>query len=199
MIVPRAPNRYSARMILEIRNYGDPILREPTARIDNLTQEIHQLIDDMLETMRAANGIGLAAPQVGRSVALAVIDMPLDYDTTEDGKRLNPGVEMPLILINPEILKSSRKTDVHEEGCLSFPGIRADIERPVDITLRYQTPEGQVVTKPFTDFLARVIQHEVDHLNGVLFIDRMSAAKRFALAPKIKRLRRITEEKLGIA
>lgn len=185
-------------MTLDLRFYGDPVLRAPAKRIKSVDAPEKQLIADMLETMRAAQGIGLAAPQVGRSVALCVIDLPPDYDTAEDGSRFNPDVPMPMVLINPEVVSASKKTDSHEEGCLSFPGLRGQIERPVEITLRFQDEQGVAHEKAFRDFLARVIQHEVDHLNGVLFIDRMSAAKRFALSGKLKKLKRETEERLGL-
>jgi peptide deformylase len=186
-------------MKLEIRTYGDPVLRAPTARVAAVNDDIRRLIADMIETMHEAQGIGLAAPQVGRSLALCVIDLPADYDTTEDGRRLNPDAAMPLVLLNPEIVSASNKTDEHEEGCLSFPGLRGNIERPTEIALRYMDEFGASHEKTFVDFLARVIQHEVDHLNGVLFIDRMSVAKKFALKSRLKRLERETKERLGLA
>ncbi|MCS6771087.1 MAG: peptide deformylase [Kiritimatiellae bacterium] len=186
-------------MKLELRYYGDPILRKQAEPVRAFGMELRKLIDDMLETMRAAQGIGLAAPQVGWSQAVAVIEMPIDYDLDENGQRLNPDAEMPLVLVNPAIRNSSKKMDLYEEGCLSFPGIRAEIERPYEIEIAFQLPDGTSKIQTFRDFLARVIQHEVDHLNGVLFIDRMSSAKRFALAGKLKRLKRETEERLGVS
>lgn len=186
-------------MNLTIRYYGDPVLRQPAVRVAAITDSLRALANDMIETMHAEQGIGLAAPQIGQSVALCVVDLPADYDTDEAGCRLNPDVVMPLILFNPEIVTAGRKTDIHEEGCLSFPGLRGNIERPVEIKLRYLDEQGQAHERAFTDFLARVIQHEVDHLNGVLFIDRMSAAKRFALSGKLKKLKHETEKRLGLA
>ncbi len=186
-------------MKLELRTYGDPVLRAPTARIAAPDESVRRLIADMMETMHAAQGIGLAAPQVGQSLALCVIDLPADYDTTEDGRRLNPDVAMPLVLLNPEVVSASKKMNEHEEGCLSFPGLRGNIERPLEIVLRYMDESGATHEKTFVDFLARVIQHEVDHLNGVLFIDRMSIAKRFAIKSKLKRLEQETKERLGLA
>lgn len=186
-------------MTLSMHFYGDPVLRAPAARVDRVTDEWRALAAAMIDTMRAENGVGLAAPQIGRSVALCVVELPADYDTDENGARLNPGVEFPMILFNPEIVASGRKTDTHEEGCLSFPGLRGNIERPVTITLRYLDAQGVAQERVFNDFLARVIQHEVDHLNGVLFIDRMSAAKRFALKGKLRRLEHETKERLGLA
>lgn len=186
-------------MTLDLRFYGDPVLRAPTARVKEVDADIRRLIEDMLDTMHAAQGIGLAAPQVGRSLSLCVIDLPVEYDTAEDGRRFNPDISMPLVLVNPEILSASKKTDTHEEGCLSFPGIRGNIDRSVEITVRYEDEQGTKREAIVRDFLARVIQHEVDHLNGVLFIDRMTAAKRFALSSKLKKLKRETEEHLGLA
>lgn len=186
-------------MKLNMHFYGDPVLREPAARVESVTDELRALAADMVETMRAEQGVGLAAPQIGRSVALCVVELPEDYDTDEEGHRFNPGVEMPMILFNPEIIETSRKVETHEEGCLSFPNIRGNIDRPIEITMRYLDEHGKAHERVFVDFLARVIQHEVDHLNGVLFIDRMSAAKRFGLSSRLKKLKQATEEQLGLA
>ncbi len=186
-------------MKLEMHFYGDPVLRTPAARVEAFTDEMRALAADMIETMREEMGVGLAAPQIGRSVALCVVELPDEYDTDEEGNRFNPGVEMPMILFNPVVVESSDRMNTHEEGCLSFPGMRGNIDRPVEILLRYQDENGREHEKRFVDFLARVIQHEVDHLNGVLFIDRMSAAKRFALSGKLKRLKRETEERLSLS
>jgi peptide deformylase len=186
-------------MKLEIRTYGDPILRAPTARVETVDDDIRRLVADMIDTMHEAHGIGLAAPQIGRSLSLCVIDLPADYDMTEDGRRLNPDARMPLVLINPQITSVSKRKDEHEEGCLSFPGVRGMIERPSEITLRFMDEQGATHEKKYVEFLARVIQHEVDHLNGVLFIDRMSVAKKFALKGKLKRLEAETKERLGLA
>lgn len=183
----------------DLHFYGDPVLRAPAAPIRAVTADVRQLADDMVETMRAEQGIGLAAPQIGESVALCVLELPLEYDTDEEGHRFNPEVEYPLVLINPVILESSKKQDSHEEGCLSFPGIRGSIDRSVAIKVRYMDLTGATREMTFCDFLARAIQHEIDHLNGVLFIDRMSAAKRFALSSRLKKLKRATEERLGLA
>lgn len=185
-------------MKLDIHSYGDPILRTPAERIPAVTPEIRTLAADMIETMRAAEGVGLAAQQIGRALAICTVEVPAEYDTDEAGTRKHPDLAMPMVLLNPEITASARKLDHHEEGCLSFPGVRGDIQRPVEITLRYQDLDGQVHERVLRDFLARVVQHEVDHLNGVLFIDRMSAPKRLVLAKRLKRMRLETEERLGL-
>ena len=186
-------------MSLSLHYYGDPILRTPAARIAEVTPVIRQLADDMIATMRASEGVGLAAQQIGQALAICTVEVPLDYDTDEAGARINPSLDMPLVLLNPEIVTASQKLDRHEEGCLSFPGIRGDIQRPLDITLRYQDLEGKSHEIQVRDFLARVIQHEVDHLNGILFIDHMSAPKRLVLSKRLKRLKQETEEQLGLA
>jgi peptide deformylase len=184
-------------MKLEVRIYGDPVLREKAVPADAGDPALRALADDMIETMRAEAGVGLAAQQVGKAIALCVIEVPAEFDTDKNGVRLNPGLSMPMVVINPEIVSASKKTGVHEEGCLSFPDIRANIDRPRDIRLRYVNERGEPQDLEVRGFVARVIQHEVDHLNGVLFIDRMSMPKRIALAGRLKRMKAETEERLG--
>lgn len=184
---------------LDIHAYGDPVLREKAAPVRAVDEEVRAFARDLIETMRAEQGVGLAAQQVGRAIAVCVIEVPVEYDTDDAGQRLNPGLAMPMVFINPEIITVSRKTDGHEEGCLSFPGIRGSIQRHVEITVRYLDEQGRPQERRLVDFVARVVQHEIDHLNGVLFIDRMSAAKRFALKKRLNTLKRETEERLGLA
>lgn len=195
-----APERlYSpAIMRLKIREYGDPVLREKATRVESVDDRIRELADDMIETMHVSDGIGLAAEQVGERVALCVVDVPDRADTTEEGKRLNPDVQMPLVLINPEIVSASRKTDVYEEGCLSFPDIRANVERPYEVIVRYTDREGRAVEQTLRALVGRCVQHEMDHLNGILICDRMSAVKKVALSGRLKRLRQKTRMNLGI-
>ena len=148
--------------LLPIRVLGDPVLREETKPVTVITEELRRLIDDMFETMYAARGIGLAAPQVGRSERLCVIDVD----------------EEPMVLINPEILESSRATEKAEEGCLSIPDIYGDVERPAAVRLRAMDREGNVFERDAEGLLARCIQHEIDHLHGKMFIDYMSMLKK---------------------
>ena len=148
--------------LLPLRVLGDPILREETKPVATITEEILRLIDDMFETMYAARGIGLAAPQVGRTERLAVIDVD----------------EEPMVLINPEILESSRSTEKAEEGCLSIPDIYGDVERPAQVRIRALDREGNVFEREATGLLARCMQHEIDHLHGKMFIDYMSVLKK---------------------
>ena len=157
--------------------YGDPILRRQTAPVEQITAETRELVDDMIDTMYEAEGIGLAAPQVGEPVAVCIVNMGLIHDDDSD----------PRAYINPEIL-AEEGTCTMEEGCLSIPDIREDVTRPEAVTVRYQDLEGQVHEERVDGLLARVLQHEIDHLNGVLFIDRISPIKRKLLSKKLKRL-----------
>ena len=180
-----------------IHSYGDPVLREKAVDIGEIDDTIRELARDMLETMHARSGIGLAAQQVGETLSMCVVDLPAELDTDEDGAPDNPDTVMPMTLINPVILQSGKDTSTREEGCLSFPDIMGNIVRPWSVTVRYKDLEGTEHQKKFHGMLARVLQHEIDHLNGVLFIDRMSHVKRLALKGRLKRLRRETEEALA--
>ena len=182
-------------MILPILEYGDPILRSKGKPIDNIDDRIRELAANMIETMHAANGVGLAAQQVGESLQLTVLDVSLVEDRPStlkvDGEEVDPKAAMPLVLINPEIeLQGATETGV--EGCLSFPEITGDIERATAVTVRAQTLEGSAIEIEATGFLARAIQHEGDHLNGILFIDRMNSAAKAALSSRLKRLQKET-------
>jgi peptide deformylase len=182
-------------MILPILEYGDPILRAKGKPIDNIDDRIRELAANMIETMHAANGVGLAAQQVGEALQLTVLDVSLVEDRPStlkvDGKEVDPKAAMPLVLINPEIeLRGSTETGV--EGCLSFPEITGDIERATSVIVRAQTLESSTIEIEVTGFLARAIQHEGDHLNGILFIDRMNSAAKAALSSRLKRLQKET-------
>jgi peptide deformylase len=182
-------------MILPILEYGDPILRAKGKPIDNIDDRIRELAANMIETMRATNGVGLAGQQVGEALQLTVLDVSLVEDRPStlkvDGKDVDPKAAMPLVLINPDIeLHGATETGV--EGCLSFPEITGDIERAKSVIVRAQTLEGNTIEIEATGFLARAIQHEGDHLNGILFIDRMNSAAKAALSSRLKRLQRET-------
>jgi peptide deformylase len=182
-------------MILPILEYGDPILRAKGKPIENIEDRIRELAANMIETMHAANGVGLAAQQVGESLQLTVLDVSLVEDRPStlkvDGEEVDPKAAMPLVLINPEIeLQGATETGV--EGCLSFPEITGDIERATSVIVRAQTVEGSTTEIEATGFLARAIQHEGDHLNGILFIDRMNSAAKAALSSRLKRLQKET-------
>ncbi|PYK02858.1 MAG: peptide deformylase [Verrucomicrobia bacterium] len=183
-------------MRLSILQYGDPILRAKGKHIEKIDNRIRELAQNMIETMHAANGVGLAAPQVGESLQLTVLDVSQVEDrpsTMElNGENTDPQSAMPLVLINPEIDLGS-ETEMGTEGCLSFPEITGEIERAKSVTVRAQNLDGEAIEIEATGFLARAIQHEVDHLNGILFIDRMSSAAKTSLSSKLKRLQKETQ------
>ncbi len=174
----------------EIRIYGDPVLRTKAEPVREVNDAVRALGRAMIAIMRGAEGVGLAAQQIGETRAICVVEVPEEYDTDDEGNRLNPGLPMPLVLINPVLTQPSSKAESREEGCLSFPDIRGNITRPVSIHLNALDDQGRVIDCDVTGFIARVIQHEVDHLNGVLFIDRMSAARRFTLASRLRRMQK---------
>jgi peptide deformylase len=182
-------------MILQILEYGDPILRAKGKPIENIDDRIRELAANMIETMHAANGVGLAAQQVGEALQLTVLDVSAVEDRPStlklDGKDVDLKSAMPLVLINPEI-ELHGETELGVEGCLSFPEITGDIERAKSVIVRAQTLEGGTIQIEASGFLARAIQHEGDHLNGILFIDRMNSAAKAALSSRLKRLQKET-------
>jgi peptide deformylase len=183
-------------MILSIMQYGDPILRAKGKQIEKIDDYIRALAANMIETMHAANGIGLAAQQVGEALQLAVLDISQIEDRPSglnlNGSDVDPTTSMPLVLINPEI-ELSGETEVGIEGCLSFPDITGQIERAESTMARARNLEGDKIEIVATGLLARAIQHEVDHLNGILFIDRMNSAAKAALSSRLKRLQKQTK------
>jgi peptide deformylase len=153
--------------LLDIRVLGDPILRAETTPVGEITDEIRRLVRDMFETMHAAKGIGLAAPQVGRSERLAVVDVD----------------QNPIVIINPEVVDAEGKAKA-EEGCLSIPDIYGDVERPAKVRVRALDIEGRAFEVDADELFARCLQHEIDHLHGKLFIDYLSVLKRRAAMNK---------------
>ena len=182
-------------MKLSILQYGDPVLRAKGERIEKIDNAIRELAANMLETMHAANGIGLAAQQIGEALQLTVVDVSQVEDRPStmklDGEEVDPKTAMPLVLINPEI-ELSGETETGSEGCLSFPEISGEIERARIARVRAQTLDGEIEVEA-GGLLARALQHEIDHLNGILFIDRMSSAAKAALASRLKRLQKETK------
>jgi peptide deformylase len=178
-------------MIREIVIYGDPVLRKKGKQIDEITEEIRTLAQDMIETMHDAHGVGLAAQQIGESVQLTVVDVSDAENRPSrmwiDGQEVDPKEHMPLILINPE-LELGRETEIGPEGCLSFPEITADISRAERVKVKALDLDGKPVLFEAEGLLSRAVQHETDHLNGILFIDRMSSATKVALGSKLKKL-----------
>ena len=185
-------------MIREIVLYGDPVLRRKGSRVEVVTPEIRQLAEDMVETMRDAQGVGLAAQQVGEAIQLAVVDVSHDEDCISflqvDGEDRTLAEISPLIFLNPEI-DGGREKETDVEGCLSFPDLRADITRPARIRARLEMLDGEIIEIETDGLLARAIQHEVDHLFGKLFIDRMSRAKKLSLQRVLRDMQREWEER----
>ena len=187
-------------MRLPVRQYGDPILRAKGKRIEKLDDRIRELAQNMIETMHAANGVGLAAQQIGEPLQLTVLDVSKVEDRPStmrlNGKEVDPKTAMPLILLNPQ-LTLSRETSIGPEGCLSFPEITGEIERSDSVTARGETLEGEWIEVEATGLLARALQHEVDHLNGILFIDRMNSAAKASWASRLKRMQKETQRSHG--
>ena len=182
-------------MRFSILQYGDPILRTKGKPIDKIDPRIRELAQNMVETMHAANGVGLAAQQIGEALQLTVLDVSEVEDRPStmklNGESIDPKIAMPLVLINPQI-DLGAETEKGTEGCLSFPEITGEIVRAKSIRVRAQNLDGEPIEIETTGFLARAVQHEVDHLNGILFIDRVSTAAKISLSSKLKRLQKET-------
>ena len=183
-------------MILPIVRYGDPVLRAKGQRITKVDEHVRTLVADMLETMHEANGVGLAAQQIGEALQLTVIDVGAAEDQAStlrvNGEEVDAKTSMPLVLLNPELILGP-EIFIGVEGCLSFPEITADISRATTVTARAETLAGETVELEATGLLARALQHEVDHLQGILFIDRMSPVTKVALRSRLKRLKKENE------
>ena len=187
-------------MILPVVKYGHPVLRQKGAAIEKITPEIKKLIADMFETMREKNGVGLAAQQVGRALQLTVIDVreaAKDRPSTLElkGKPADVNKFMPLVLINPEI-KPVGEPVAGGEGCLSFPEIYAEISRPEFVDVKALNEKLKPVEFRAGGLLARAVQHEVDHLNGILFIDRMERKKKEEFREELDALQAATKAEL---
>ena len=162
-----------------IRILGDPVLREPAEEVEAVDDDVRGLVGDMLETMYHADGIGLAAPQVGVSRRVIVVDLG---NSDEDGVGT-------VALVNPRVVEAGRQKDKAPEGCLSIPGLEEVVERPDTVTVEGLTPEGEPFSREVSGLLSRALQHEIDHLDGILFIDRVSPFKRRMLMKKWQKSR----------
>jgi len=184
-------------MNLPILQYGDPILRAKGKRIEKIDERIRELTQNMIETMHAANGVGLAAQQVGEALQLTVLDVSQVEDRPStmkvNAEDVDPKAAMPLVLINPE-LQLTGETELATEACLSFPEITGGIERAKSVIARARTLDGSEIEIEASGLLGRAIQHEVDHLNGILFIDRMNSATKAALSSRLKRMQKETRQ-----
>ncbi|GAC1510597.1 MAG: peptide deformylase [Steroidobacteraceae bacterium] len=166
-------------MVYKIVKYGNPVLERPAEDITEFdTPELHELIGDMFDTMYHAKGVGLAAPQIGLSKRITVIDISGGEGEPEQ-----------IVLINPQVIRKEGK-QTGEEGCLSIPGFREDVTRAMVATVRAQDVKGEWFESTADDLLSRAFQHEIDHLNGILFINHISALKRDMIKRRIKRLMR---------
>ena len=183
-------------MSLPICTYGNPILRKKAKEVTEVTDEIRELSREMFVAMHKEHGLGLAAEQIGRTERIFVIHIPPDSDLDDDGKRENPDVEMPLVFINPVITAHSDDVQMGPEGCLSFPDIFANVERWYEVDAEYTDLDGERQKVHAVGLLARAIQHELDHLDGILLVDRMSHVKKVALSGKLKRMVKQTKQAL---
>ncbi len=178
-------------MLLPIVQYGDPILRKQCRPVEIINEETHALVANMLETMAGANGVGLAAPQIGVDFQLAVVDVSHDPECvsylTVNGKDADVADIMPLVFINPN-LEFGQEKEIGFEGCLSIEGIRSEVRRPAEIKATLPQLDGTTLVIETDGLLSRVIQHETDHLNGVLFVDRLSAVGKVSVKNRLKRL-----------
>jgi len=162
--------------VQELRYYGDPVLRKTAAPVEVFDDGLRSLVEEMIEALHNANGVGLAAPQIGVSSRVVVID-------TEYGEA------PPRVLINPEIISASEEKVTEDEGCLSLPGISLDVKRSAQVSVRAQNEKGEEYTiENASGLLAKALQHEIDHLNGILFIDHVSAVQRGLLRGKLKKI-----------
>ncbi len=163
---------------------------DPVTAFDGL---LRRLARDMIDTMRASRGIGLAAQQVGETVSLCVLEIPAEPDAAPGGP------EMPMVLVNPRITAAGQDKESFEEGCLSFPDLAAPVVRPADVEVAYQDLDGAEHRVSLQGLAARAVQHEIDHLQGILLVDRMTQMKKLALSGRLKRLRRETRDRLARA
>mgnify|MGYP001568958305 CR=1 FL=1 len=189
-------------MILEVTKYGNPVLRQKGVAIEKITPEIKHLITDMFETMYATKGIGLAAQQVGKALQLTVLDLRgvVDRPSTLEleGKPVEVEKFMPLVLINPQI-KPLNEPVAGPEGCLSFPELYGDVVRPESVEVKALNEKGKPIEFRCGGLLARAVQHETDHLNGILFIDRMDRKSKNELREELDLLQAETKAALEAA
>ncbi|MCS5421409.1 MULTISPECIES: peptide deformylase [Psychrilyobacter] len=169
-------------MIFEIRTYGDPVLRDKNKEVEKIDDDIREILDGMVETMRDISGIGLAAPQVGINLRMFVVE-------AEEG--------VVKKVINPEFIEYSKHCVDHEEGCLSVPGIHKKVKRPESLKVRYLNENGESVEEELEDLWARAFQHENDHLEGILFVDKIAPVAKRLVSKKLVNMKKETLKKLG--
>ena len=183
--------------MIKIYTYGSPVLRVKAVPVADIDSGVKKLAGNMLELMLQKNGVGLAAQQVGKTIRIFVMFVPPKYDLDKsDGQRLNPEINDPLVMVNP-VLKERKGAQSEKEGCLSVPEIFAPVHRAYEVSVSFLDLHGKQLQIKARGLMARVIQHELDHLDGILFVDRVSAIKKISLAAKLKKLKRATEQ--GVA
>lgn len=171
-------------MKLEVLCYGHPVLRQKCQPVDQITDDIKALVADMIETMDACDGVGIAAPQVGRPIRLFVLR---NYIEKENGEVT---LSDPIVYINPKLLSPSEELVEDVEGCLSLPGLRLNVKRPYSIEVEATDLDGNIFSEQLEGYNARVRMHENDHINGVLFIDRIDPAIKKKIEPKLKEMKK---------
>ncbi len=187
-------------MILRVTQYGEPILRKTGAPITEFDESLAELANDMVETMYDEEGIGLAAQQVDRALQICVIDVrppegvEVPFEYSYDGKKPPLDLIMPMAIVNPKVTIIDDTEDVYEEGCLSFPGVNGRVDRPIGVRCEFQDTEGNPHVIEADGLLGRCILHEVDHLNGKLFIDLMQKRDLKKNEAKIKKLKRASRD-----
>lgn len=184
-------------MVLPIVHFNTPVLRKKGVKVTAFDGALAQLAADMVDTMHAAHGIGLAAQQIGQAIQLCVVDLrdtEADFAWEYDGARPPLELFMPLTIVNPDIKIVPEPTTSYEEGCLSFPEIRGDVVRPDEITVKFQDVTGVPHTLRCNGLLARCVQHEFDHLQGILFIDRMAKDVLTVIDADLKALKKQTRD-----
>ncbi len=171
-----------------IRKYGDPILRKKATPVQDFGATLQQLFVDMVDTMQAAHGVGLAANQIGRTDSMCVVDQGLieESASNSDDSAVVHLAEPVRAFVNPRLLEESKDENELEEGCLSIPEIHEQVNRKLQIRVRYQDLKGEEHEEVFHNMFARVLQHEIDHLNGIFFVDRLSSMRRKLLSKKLK-------------
>ena len=187
-------------MLKRLTKFGEPVLKKKCEPIKDFDADLKQLGQDLVETMYAENGLGLAAPQIDVSKRIFAIDMRRRSDNsapcefTIDGKQLPLDLAMPLIAVNPVVEEIGEYIEISEEGCLSFPGVFAEVERSAEVRMHYSDVDGNSHTLVCSGLFARCVQHENDHLDGICFVDHLSARQLFKVEPKLKRIRRETRD-----
>ena len=183
---------FKKKKILDIKTYGNPVLKKQVERVEKIDDSIIELAERMIETMKDADGVGLAAPQIGESISLITLGVPYNPENME---HRSPGEmlllpEMPLVLVNPELTPTTNTMSTSEEGCLSVPEIYAKVTRPEKVMLSAEKLDGTKINVECGGFLARALQHECDHLNGTLFIDKIDQEEKARISPMLKKLKK---------